>query len=163
MKVRLCSSTPPAVSILLEPLVGRRNCLCLTEKGQGLLTCLVNPHGDGWWGFWLISCGILKNEQMYHGEMHFTSWTLGESTGYVLWLCVLTYLDWTFNSMFCKVQVSWLCSNMDNYILLQLCLQSQAGTRLIIIATANKRLLCTSQHMGRFPCITSNPFHNPAE
>lgn len=87
---------------------------------------------------------------MCHGKMHFTSQTLGESTGYVLRLYVLPYLDWTFNSMFCKTQVSWLCSNLDNCILLQLCIQSQADTRLIIITMANKCLLCTSQHTGKF-------------
>lgn len=163
MNIRIYCPTLQALSILLEALVGRRNRLYLTGKGQGLLRCLVNPHGDGWWGFWLISCGILKNEQMCHGKMRFTSQTLGESTGYVLRLCVLTYLDWTFNSMFCKTQVSWLCSNLDNCILLQLCPQSQADTRLIIITTANKHLLCTSQHTGKFPCITINPFHNFAE
>lgn len=92
---------------------------------------------------------------MRHGKMHFTSRTLGESTGYVQRLCVLTDLDGTFNSVFCTTQVSWLCANTGNYILLQLSLQSQAGTRLIQTTTATKRLRSTCHHLHTTPPILS--------
>lgn len=146
----------PAFSTLLEAIVGGRNSLCLTEKVQGLLTCLVNSHGGCWWEFWLISCGICKTEQMCHGEMHFTPQALGESPGSLLRLCVLTYLDWTFNSVFCKTQVSWPASRLDNYIQFELDLQSQAGTRFTWETTVNKHLLWKSYY-GKFHSSSSSP------
>lgn len=74
--------------------------------------------------------------------------------------CVYASVLIEHSAVWFAMQVSWLCSSVDNCILLGF--QSQAGPRSLIVTTANRSLLSTDTY-GAFPHIVLNPLHSSVE